>query len=322
MYDKLDVVAHDYNLWSGRVMLGRLPELDSQWIYLTPEAVVCPPYVRTQICVSITTHKCTHTHLNMPTHVHTNCMEISVTVWRKPTLQVGLENVLYYIYWHLYLYIFIESSRWYIVAGMRSLDTQIRKESFFFKKKKKAKSSWLSKIQEVSHWKAVWSQDISHQCLMFFDAMTKIWVKSVTNSTTWDHAASGTTLIWMAMVMSWPKLGPSSMSGCVVLVQPGFLLISVAYVSTSSHRRDSSHSLSIRELVLPLYGPGRTATNSLASCSTMRAGPTPPYHPQGEAGLDPWYHPGPHPGFWVGTLQYISPLWPTILHAGTSPPEP
>ena len=145
--------------------------------------------------------------------------------------------------------------------------------------------------------------------------------KSVTNSTSWDHAASGTIIIWMAIVMPWPKPGPSSTPGCVVLLQPGSLLMSMAYVTTSGHRRAGFHSLGTGELVLPLYGPRRTVINSFVSCSTIRAGST-PYHPQGGAGPDPWYHLGPHPEFWVGTLQYLSPLCPTVLRAGTSPWEP
>lgn len=62
MYDKLDMVAHDYNLGCGDTMLGILPESAGHLIDLTPETVVCLPYVCTQICVSIThTRALTHT---------------------------------------------------------------------------------------------------------------------------------------------------------------------------------------------------------------------------------------------------------------------
>lgn len=150
-------------------------------------------------------------------------------------------------------------------------------------------SSWWSKRQEVGHWKPVWSQMERHLQPMSYVLLCddKNISKSVINSTIWDHDASRTILIWIAMVMPWPKLGSSSMSRCVVLLQPGSLWMSVAYVTTSVHRRAVSHSLGTRELVLPLYSPGRTATNSLTSCSTMRAGPT-LYHTQGGAGPDPW----------------------------------
>lgn len=144
--------------------------------------------------------------------------------------------------------------------------------------------------------------------------------KSVTNSTTSDHAASGTILIWMAIVMPWPKLGPSSTSGYVVLLQPEALLISVAYGTTSGHRKAGSHSLGTGELVLPLYGPsmalGEPPPTPLSLAAPWELA-TPLTILKGE--LD---HPGPHPEFWVGTLQYLSPLWPTILCAGTSPREP
>lgn len=64
MYDKLDVVAHDYNLSCGEVMLGRLLEFANQPVYLTAKVVVCLPHACTQICVNITTHMCIHTHMH------------------------------------------------------------------------------------------------------------------------------------------------------------------------------------------------------------------------------------------------------------------
>lgn len=68
MYDKLDVVAHDYNLSCGEVMLGRLLEFANQPVYLTAKVVVCLPHACTQICVNITTHMCIHTHMHTQRH--------------------------------------------------------------------------------------------------------------------------------------------------------------------------------------------------------------------------------------------------------------
>lgn len=97
MYDKLDVVAHDYNLSCGEVMLGRLLEFANQPVYLTAKVVVCLPHACTQICVNITTHMCIHTHLNIHTQRHTKPYGKLSERLGKQTLKVGLENISYYL---------------------------------------------------------------------------------------------------------------------------------------------------------------------------------------------------------------------------------
>lgn len=91
MYKKLNVITQDYNPNSGEVMTGSLPELANQPVHLATEAGLWLPCACTQMCMSIGTHGCAHTQLNMHLHVHRSCMENSVTIQEKQTPKFGLE---------------------------------------------------------------------------------------------------------------------------------------------------------------------------------------------------------------------------------------
>lgn len=120
MYKKLNVITQDYNPNSGEVMTGSLPELANQPVHLATEAGLWLPRACTQMCMSIATHVCSHTQLNLHSHVHRSCMEISVTIWEKQTLKAGLECE----------FVLSEAADGYVVRGLRSLDTGVRDQGF------------------------------------------------------------------------------------------------------------------------------------------------------------------------------------------------